>query len=186
MPVNISCPHCQKALQLQETLMGKKVRCPGCKEVFTAAPPEEQIQAADEFEEIQERPSRPTPARPRRPAPAPPPDEEDEGADDEDTPSRGKPHRGGLILTLGILGLVFSCCPLAGWILGGIALSMGNTDLRLMAARKMDRAGQGMTKAGKILGIVDIIFGTLAFILHFPRFSYTRTLKNCRKTQSVG
>ncbi len=70
MPVNISCPHCQKALQLQETLMGKKVRCPGCKEVFTATPPEEQIQAADEYEEIQERPSRRRPpgrAAPHRP-----------------------------------------------------------------------------------------------------------------------
>ena len=50
-----------------------------------------------------------------------------------------KPHRGVLILVLGILGIV--CC----FICGIIAWVMGNGDLREMAAGTMDPSGQGLT-----------------------------------------
>ncbi|MDH4241328.1 MAG: DUF4190 domain-containing protein, partial [Phycisphaerae bacterium] len=58
------------------------------------------------------------------------------------------PHRGTLILILGILSLV--CC----FICGIVAWVMGNGDLKEMAAGRMDPAGEGMTKAGKICGII--------------------------------
>ena len=32
----ISCPHCQMKLKLPEDVEGKKVRCPGCKQIFRA------------------------------------------------------------------------------------------------------------------------------------------------------
>lgn len=60
------------------------------------------------------------------------------------------PHRGVLILILGILSIV--CC----FICGIIAWVMGNNDLKEIAAGRMDPAGEGMTKAGKICGIVGI------------------------------
>ncbi|MBS3734754.1 MAG: DUF4339 domain-containing protein [Phycisphaerae bacterium] len=66
-----------------------------------------------------------------------------------------KPHRGGAVLALGIVGLT------ACFICGIIAWSMGRTDLREMAAGRMDRSGEGLTKAGKICGIVGTILGIL-------------------------
>ncbi len=62
-----------------------------------------------------------------------------------------KPHRGGQILTLGILGIL--CCgflAIAAW-------AMGNGDLKEMAAGRMDRSGEGMTKAGMVLGIIGCV-----------------------------
>jgi hypothetical protein len=78
----------------------------------------------------------------------------------------GVPHRGTLILTLGILGLVLSCCPLAGWILGVLAMSLGNDDLRQMALGGMDRSGKGLTQAGKVLGLIAVIVATFSCILN--------------------
>jgi hypothetical protein len=60
------------------------------------------------------------------------------------------PHRGTLILILGILSIV--CC----FICGIIAWVMANKDLKEMAAGRMDPSGMGLTKGGKICGIVGI------------------------------
>ncbi len=73
-----------------------------------------------------------------------------------------KPHRGTLILVLGILGLVV-CSPLAivAWILG-------SADLKEMDAGTMDPAGRSNTNVGKILGIVGtvlIIIGVVVAIV---------------------
>lgn len=68
--------------------------------------------------------------------------------------SRGRvePHRGGAILALGIIGLVVcQICSIIAWV-------MGNTDLAKMRAGRMDRAGEGSTQAGKILGIIGCIW----------------------------
>jgi hypothetical protein len=71
-----------------------------------------------------------------------------------------KPHRGALILTFGILGLV--CCVL----FGVAAWVMGNTDLREMQAGQMDPAGQGITQAGKICGIVSVAILAVAIVVY--------------------
>jgi hypothetical protein len=59
-------------------------------------------------------------------------------------------HRGGLILAFGIIGFLV-CFPfgIAAWV-------MGSNDLREMAAGRMDREGEGLTQAGKIIGIVTV------------------------------
>jgi hypothetical protein len=62
-----------------------------------------------------------------------------------------RPHRGTVVLVLGILGLV--CC----FICGIIAWVMGNTDLRDMDAGRMDPSGRGLTQAGKICGIISVV-----------------------------
>ncbi len=61
------------------------------------------------------------------------------------------PHRGVLILVLGILGIV--CC----FICGIIAWVMGNNDLREINVGRMDPSGRGLTQAGKICGMVGVI-----------------------------
>jgi len=61
-----------------------------------------------------------------------------------------KPHRGTLILVLGIISLIV--CPIVGiapWL-------MGNADLKEMASGLMDPEGKSLTQVGKILGIVAI------------------------------
>jgi predicted Zn finger-like uncharacterized protein len=63
-----------------------------------------------------------------------------------------EPHRGGLVLTLGILGLV-----LCGF-LGPVAWYMGAQDLDKMRRGVMDKSGYGVTQAGYILGIIATVF----------------------------
>jgi hypothetical protein len=70
-----------------------------------------------------------------------------------------RPHRGGLILALGILGLV--CC----FICGIIAWVMGSNDLKEMAASRMDPSGQGLTQAGKVCGMVSVILQIVGFVI---------------------
>ena len=68
------------------------------------------------------------------------------------------PHRGGAILTLGILGVV--CC----FILGIIAWVMGSGDLKDMRAGRRDPSGRGLTQAGHILGIIGTVLGILKMV----------------------
>lgn len=73
-----------------------------------------------------------------------------------------KPHRGVLILILGILSFV-----LCGIISAIPAWIMGNSDLKDMEAGTMDPSGRGMTQAGKILGMIAVILtilGVLVFV----------------------
>ena len=135
----IACPECQKHLQVPDNLLGKKVQCPECKHTFVAQAPD-----AGEVA-VKTKPSTMPSVPPKPPAwekksrdeddddrPKKRRDEEDDD-DDDDAPrrsrrrsSRGRyvPHRGGMILAFGIIGLV------AFPILGVIAWVMGNGDLR--------------------------------------------------------
>lgn len=69
-----------------------------------------------------------------------------------------KPHRGGMLLAFGILGIL--CCI----VFGILAWVMGSNDLKEMAAGRMDPSGEGMTKAGKILGIIGCILAVLGIL----------------------
>ena len=70
-----------------------------------------------------------------------------------------RPHRGTLILVLGILSLVV-CSPL-----GIVAWILGSNDLREMDSGAMDPAGRGTTQAGKICGIIGTILLILSVIM---------------------
>ena len=91
-----------------------------------------------------------------------------------------KPHRGVLILVLGIVGLVIPllgsfCCGFCcgflgiagctGCICGIIAWVMANKDLKEMAAGRMDPTGRGLTQAGKVCGIISVILGIVVFVI---------------------
>ena len=79
------------------------------------------------------------------------------------------PHRGAMVLVLGILSIVFCA------IMGPFAWMMGKGDLAKIDAGQMDREGRGLTQAGMICGIVgtaflalwilSIVFYILIFIL---------------------
>jgi hypothetical protein len=160
MPEVVDCPQCQRKLQVPENLIGKKVKCPTCGTMFTAdvgAPPPPPPR------EEERRPSRRDDLRRddlRRPL-----------RDDDEDDDRGRarrrprrdlaPHRGGLILVLGIIGLVF---PITGIILGPIAWVMGSNDLKEIRAGRMDSEGEGTTRGGMICGIIATILGVLALM----------------------
>ena len=74
------------------------------------------------------------------------------------------PHRGGLILALGMLGFVVNCP-----IFSLMAWTMGSRDLAEMRCGRMDRSGEGLTQAGQILGVILsalwIVVAVLAFVV---------------------
>src|ERR1019366_809601 len=152
----ITCPACQRKLQVPEAVFGKMVQCPECRHQFVAeAPPD---------------PAFAPPSRP--PPPALPPEDPprrrraEEGDDDfaERRPIRATvyPHRGTVILTLGIMSLVIPCVAI---ICGPIAWSMANSDLAEMRAGRMDPDGEGIVQAGRILGMIAL--GLLALVALF-------------------
>lgn len=68
-----------------------------------------------------------------------------------------QPHRGPVVLALGIIGIAMC------FICGIIAWVMGNNDLREIDAGRMDPAGRGLTQAGRICGIIGVCW--FAFVM---------------------
>ncbi len=87
-------------------------------------------------------------------------------------------HRGGMILALGISGLVTLvvaafCLPLGivATPLGIVAWVLGNGDLRDMTAGRMDREGEGLTQAGRVLGIITCSLALLMAVVFVVFFA---------------
>ncbi len=68
MSVIVSCPKCQKKLKIEDNVLGKNIKCPGCAAVFATKAPGAAAAA----------PPAPVKAAPAAPKKAPPPDDEDE------------------------------------------------------------------------------------------------------------
>jgi hypothetical protein len=92
----------------------------------------------------------------------------------------GQPHRGGLVLTFGILSLVFSlvgvACVACAHVVGlpmpllaaGFSLPailMGSKDLKRIKTNQMDPSGQSMTLIGLILGWVGGALAVLEIVV---------------------
>jgi hypothetical protein len=91
----------------------------------------------------------------------------------------GRPHRGGTVLTLGIVslalnlmsavgGLAFAPCCFVTLIPVGLGIPawvMANTDLRLMRQGEMDASGMSQTAAGRICAIISICLSALGLLL---------------------
>jgi predicted Zn finger-like uncharacterized protein len=135
----------QRCRECGERMYPDETRCPAC------------------GERVQERPRR----RSRREA------EED----DDDYPRRRpmrrdwEPHRGGMILTFGIISaasiMLAMCYGLTtpfGIGFGIAAWVMGSRDLKKIRAGSMDPDGEGSTQAGWICGIIGVCLNTLALL----------------------
>ena len=70
-----------------------------------------------------------------------------------------QPHRGRLVLIMGILGFI------TVGILGAIAWYCGNLDLRKMNMGIMDSSGVDFTEYGRILGIISVCLWALGLIV---------------------
>jgi hypothetical protein len=84
------------------------------------------------------------------------------------------PHRGGLIMALGLVALVGGlsiCVPL---FIGPIAWAMGTWDLREIREGRMDPEGTSMTQTGQVCGIV----ATVLLILSVPFLCFVFGVNN--------
>lgn len=92
-------------------------------------------------------------------------DDRDDYDDYKRSSQRYVPHRGGLILTFGILGLVLPLlvgCFAPLWLGFSIpATLMGRKDLAAINNGVMDPTGRGTTQAGYICGIIGMVIGLL-------------------------
>jgi hypothetical protein len=88
---------------------------------------------------------------------------------------RLEPHRGSLVMVLGILSLV-----VAPIVLGPIAWILGNEDLKKMRAGKMDPEGESPTNTGRVCGMIATILGivmlVVGIIIAIVFFSFVATV----------
>ncbi len=168
MSIEMQCTGCGQTLRVGDDHAGKRARCPSCGTITQV--PGSGMAPAPQYTPPAGIPTKPViPANPfaDRPDGANPYQSAMGQAGPSIQPRFGhgyvKPHRGGLVLTLGILGLV-CCMPLgiAAWV-------MGSSDLAEIRRGQMDPSGQSTTQVGMILGIISVawivcwfLFGLLA------------------------
>jgi DNA-directed RNA polymerase subunit RPC12/RpoP len=162
----ITCSECQRKLQVPESFLGQKVQCPECRHQFVAQTNPNAVQTPPPPPKPEESKGEERP-RGRRKY-----EEDDEFEDDycDRRPHRnsGIPHRGGIILAMGLLAWIMAPC--STLICGPIAWLMGNSDLARIRAGEMDASGEGMVQAGRILGMVGTLLslvGAALFCLFF-------------------
>jgi hypothetical protein len=93
------------------------------------------------------------------------------------------PHRGGLVLALGIASLVLASTVLLGVVglpLGIVAWVLGQGDLRKMSRNEMDPDGRSLTQGGLICGIIGVFLNLLVllscgFLIWWADNAYTPT-----------
>jgi hypothetical protein len=159
----VACPSCNIQLEIPEAFVGRTVKCSSCNNPFQAGA--EPLAAAELYPD-----DRPSGRGPRR----------EHGYDDEERWQRGPrrdllPHRGGMVLTLGIISVSLSplsFCGLFGFVFGVASLALGitglvlgQTDLRQIDSHRMDPEGRGMTSAGWICAIIGTCISGLAMLI---------------------
>jgi len=175
----LTCPKCEKKLQIPDQYLGQTVQCPECRHQFVAqmsavsATPMPAASSSASAEGAHTRSRRFDE------------DDDDEvdirrrrGRDEyDDLPRRHRdhsdyaPHRGGLVLALGLVALVggFSfCVPV---VIGPLAWIFGSIDLREMREGRMDPAGEGMTRSGQICGIIATLLMLLGIMFAAMMFT---------------
>ena len=163
MPDLMNCPQCERRVRVPDELRGRSVKCPTCGTIFTAP-----SEAAQGVSEVRAEDEEATPTEiyqddnikggGERWVPGePPPGAYEEAPQRPRRPRRLAltPHRGTLILVLGILSIL-----VCGF-LGPVAWIMGSSDLKEIRAGRMDSEGEGSTNAGRICGII----GTMVQLL---------------------
>lgn len=156
MPIELTCTGCAQTLRVGDDHAGKKARCPKCGTISTVPISGEAPALAPTDTSSFDEPTAGS-ANPFADLPEPAPTPYRSPGHGGVAPSRfQKPDRGGLVLAFGILGIVTCCVPfgIAAWV-------MGSADLKEIRAGRMNPAGQGLTQAGMILGIISTILAIL-------------------------
>ncbi len=145
MAIQTSCPSCGHTLRVKDALIGKRVRCPECDKAFL-------VEEEEPHEDDDRRSSD---------------DQPEERASSSGRRTKLAPHRGTMVLTLGICsfgGVVLFPLAWAGIVCGILAWVFGHKDLARIKNREMDPEGEGPTKAGMICGMIATIVCSLVVI----------------------
>lgn len=182
MAIQFSCPRCQTKLSMAEEQAGNKFPCPNCNQrLQVPQPPPTDKTMLGELDGLVNPalPVQGVSAEPReRPWPAPPgpsapPAEQmvPHAGYPREASIRLEPHRGVVILVLGIVSLVIAvgsillstAYPIAvfmgliGLAPGIMAWVMGKYDMQRMKSGQMDPEGMGLTQGGHICGMAGTI-----------------------------
>jgi len=176
MPIEFRCEHCDKLMRTPDDSGGKKGRCPHCKET-TQIPVQS---TAGLNQPVVEKPVPPV-GGPGMGSGVGGPGVGGPGAYQASAAPSGfagtgsysnlTPHKGQLVLILGIISTVLSvigvcCCPFGLGALGcGIpAIILGSTDMKGMSQGIIDPSGKGQSQTGMILGIVGVAISALRLV----------------------
>jgi hypothetical protein len=175
MPIELTCSGCGQTLRVPDDAAGKQARCPACQQVQPipggapagspfAPQAGEPLYIRDEPQRVSGNPYGDPPDNPYVSPPAPPassyPGSSYPGSRYPGNPaprSYTRAHRGGAILTLGILSLLCNLC----FIPCICALVIGNEDLQLMNSGRMDPSGRALTQVGMGLAVVGLVVNLL-------------------------
>lgn len=155
MAIEFHCKTCSTTLRVPDEHMGKQAKCPKCQSVNVIQPdpplgapmPPQKAQPQSPFQTDQANPYTASNVMP---------------AGGMAGSAYQAPHRGSLVLTLGILALVCNMFLIPGI----MAWVLGHTDLKEIDAGRMDPEGRGMTQAGKILGIIGTLLPLVGILLY--------------------
>jgi ribosomal protein S27E len=175
----IRCPQCQKQLHVPEGCAGRRVKCPVCPSTFVApapgpAEPVEEaailLEEAGEVDAPRKSRERDEDRRPRRKKRPPRRRSADDDDDEEDQDAfryrrRLWPHRGGMVLALGILSLAVSFTVIGGLKFAIITLILAYMDLGAMDRGEMDPRGRGTTRAGQVCAIIGLCLSAAMLFL---------------------
>ncbi len=187
MSIEIACPSCAAQLSLPETLLGTQVRCVSCQTAFTASDPDSSLPPpiSDASKTVENRTQEDKPADHKECPSCGVQVRRDMrrchvcGArlsrlDWTETEERFRrdpvrrdcePHRGGLVLALGMMGLIFfPLCAAIGLVLSICAWVMGRADLIRMRTGTMDREGESNSRIGMICGMAGVPLNILTLI----------------------
>ncbi len=153
----ITCPACQRQVQLPAEFIGRTVQCPECRHVFVAGGSAGAASAQD-----------PEPTDRGRYA-----DDEDDAFDDWDQRRRlagPRADRSGMILAFGILTVMAPC--FLGLIFGPLAWFMGTADLAAIDQGDLKATNRGLIQAGRIIGAVGFCFQVFSFLAAIAYFAF--------------
>ena len=156
MAIEFKCQNCQKTLRVADEFAGKKARCPNCQTILLVEGDTETVEPTSVQPPVASTPQPPAYGQTGTPSASPfatgNPYSSPAQASQYLTPprrsSRGEPHRGGLVLGLGIGAMACNLCLIPGI----LALTFGLQDLKAMKEGRMDNEGHGLTLAGTIMG----------------------------------
>ena len=178
MAIEFKCRSCQKKLRVPDEFAGRKAKCPNCQTILqvpddagseTVEPLDVQppigsssdlfagLDSSDSSSDYgQSSISNPSPFATSNPYSSP-----QQPQQTGRRRSGGAPHRGGLVLGLGIGAMVCNVCLIPGI----LAIIFGMADLKAMKEGRMDDEGHGLTLAGLIMGA--IMTGLAALVIFF-------------------
>ena len=169
MAIEFKCENCHKTLRVADEFAGKKARCPNCQTILQVESSTETVDPISVQPPLASTPQPPAYGQTGTPSASPfatgnpysSPSQASQYQPPTRRRSRGEPHRGGLVLGLGIGAMTCNICMIPGI----LALTFGLNDLKAMKEGRMDNEGHGLTLAGTIMG--GIMTGIAALILLF-------------------